>query len=84
MKLSQQLAAKISGEHQVEAATAAQIVDLVLNGIAEAVAAGNELNLIGVGTLRTEVVSQRQDYNPSTGVAMPIPASARLVFDPLS
>lgn len=82
MTPTDRLAARISSEHQLEVATAIQIVDLVLNGLAQAVARGGVVDIPGVGTLRTETVPERRDHHPSTGVAMITPASARVVFEP--
>ena len=82
MTLSHRLAAKIVSEHQLEAATAMQIVDLVLDGLAEAVADGDTIDIPGVGTLRTETVPERRDYNPSTGAPETTPSSVRVTFRP--
>ena len=82
MTLSHRLAAKISSEHQLEASTALQIVDMVLNGLAEAVAGGDAVDIPGVGTLRTETVAERLDHHPSTGAAITVPSSARVTFRP--
>ena len=50
----------------------------------EAVAAGDENSIPGVGMLRTETVPERRDFHPSTGAAMTNTASPRVVFEPAS
>ena len=84
MTLCHRIAGKVSTVYHLEPAKAAGIVDLVFNEMAEAVSAGDDITILGVGTLRTETVPERRDYHPSTGAAMTTPASVRVVFDPAS
>lgn len=82
MTLAHRLAAKIVSAHQMKVATAMQIVDLVLNELAEAVADGDTIDIPGVGTLHAETVPERRDYNPSTGAPETTPSSVRVTFRP--
>lgn len=84
MTLSDRITGKVSTLYRLEPAEADAIVNLILEEMAEAVAAGDEISIPGVGTLRTETVPERRDYHPSTGAAMTTPASARVVFKPAS
>lgn len=61
-----------------EAATTA--VNAVLDGIREAVTAGEKVQLLNFGTFETRERSARQGRNPATGEMMEIPASRVVVF----
>lgn len=84
MTLPHRLAGKISSAHQLEGATAIQIVDLVLNGLAEAIVGGDAVEIPGLGALRAETLPERRDLHPSTGAAITIPASTHVIFEPAS
>jgi len=55
-----------------------------LTGLADAIAAGVEIDIPGVGTLRTETIADRLDHHPSTGAAITVPSSASVTFRPAS
>ncbi len=58
-----------------EAAVAA-----VLQGITDALAAGDKVQLIGFGTFAVKAVAAKEARNPRTGEKIAVPASKKPVF----
>lgn len=63
-------------------AAATKIVDALMNMMAEAVAAGEEVSLPGFGKFRLKDRPARAGRNPATGEAITIAASKKLTFTP--
>lgn len=62
-----------------------QVRDLIgalLDGIADAVAKGEEVSLPGFGKFKRKETAARQGRNPATGEAIDIAASSKVTFTP--
>ncbi len=58
------------------------IVEDVLKAIADAAAAGDEVNFPGFGKFKTKDVPAREARNPSTGATIQVAASRKVTFQP--
>ncbi len=59
---------------------AAATVDLVLAAIADALAAGNQVKLAGIGTFTVKDTKARMARNPQSGEPVPVPAGKKVAF----
>ncbi len=55
-------------------------VNAVIDAIAEALAAGDKVQILGFGTFEVKDIAAKTGRNPRTGEAIKIPASKRPVF----
>jgi DNA-binding protein HU-beta len=69
-------------EHEVTKVFAREVVDSVLQSIADAAQKGEEVSIFGFGKFRVAERSARKGRNPQTGEAIKIAASKRLKFEP--
>jgi DNA-binding protein HU-beta len=58
------------------------VVDAVLKALADAAVRGEEINLPGFGKFKVQAKPARTGRNPSTGEAISIAASKKVVFQP--
>jgi DNA-binding protein HU-beta len=58
------------------------LVDSVLKALSDAAGRGEEINLPGFGKFKVQAKPARTGRNPSTGEAINIPASKKVVFQP--
>ena len=70
-----ELIAAIAAKSNLTKADASRALDAATETIAETLAAGDSVSLIGFGTFKPADRAARQGKNPKTGVAMAIPAS---------
>jgi len=77
-----ELAEKLAAAQGVTKAAAKAFVDDVLKAIADAAAAGEEVNLPGFGKFKTKDAPAREGRNPSTGAVVQIAASKKVTFQP--
>lgn len=75
-----ELADQIAASTGLTKADSRKIVDAVLSVIADAAAKGDEVSLSGFGKFKVKDSPARDGRNPSTGAAMHIAASRKLVF----
>lgn len=68
--------------NNMRATDAAAIVDAISDNMAEAVAAGNRIEVRGFGTFQPRKRATKVGYNPSTGQPMYLPASTTILFKP--
>ena len=68
--------------NNMRSADAAAIVDTISDNMAEAVAAGNRIEVRGFGTFQPRKRATKIGYNPSTGKPMHLPASTTILFKP--
>lgn len=54
--------------------------DAFCDAVAEALVAGNDVSIAGVGKLKTVDVAERQGHNPQTGEPITIPAHKKVRF----
>jgi integration host factor beta subunit len=69
-----ELVAQVAAKTQMTQQQIAQIVDLFLASIMEAVQAGDKVELRGFGSFRRRARRPRQGRNPKTGDAIEVPA----------
>lgn len=61
---------------------AASAIEAILDGISQALAVGDRVQLTGFGTFEVRQREQRQGRNPQTGAEIVIPARTTPVFRP--
>ncbi|WP_332774043.1 HU family DNA-binding protein [Phenylobacterium sp.] len=61
-------------------AQAKTLVDALLTGVRDALAAGDEVNLPGFGKFKVQAKPARTGRNPSTGAAIQIAAGKKVSF----
>lgn len=76
----QELVKKIAAESEISQKQAAAVLDNALNAIADAVAAGEKVQLIGFGTFEAKKREARAGLNPRTKEPVEIPATVVPVF----
>jgi len=77
---SADLIEKIAAANDLTKANAKKLVDGILDAIADAAAAGDEISLNGFGKFKVKTSAAREGRNPSTGAAIQIAASKKLGF----
>jgi DNA-binding protein HU-beta len=77
-----QLADQIAAQGGITKAQAKTLVDAFLDAIRDAAAKGEEVSLPGFGKFKVQAKPARTGRNPSTGEAIQIAASKKLVFQP--
>ena len=75
-----ELIEKIESDNSLTKTAAKTIVDGVLNAIADAAAAGDEVNFPGFGKFKVKESPAREGRNPSTGATVQIAASKKVSF----
>lgn len=76
------LAKSLSDTHGITEKQAHGVVNGLLDGIAGAVATGEEVSLPGFGKFKVKDMPERGGRNPSTGAAITIAASRKVTFIP--
>jgi DNA-binding protein HU-beta len=71
-----------SKDEKLSKAQAKSLVDGVIKAVAEAAVRGEEINLPGFGKFKVQEKPARPGRNPSTGAAIEIAASKKIVFQP--
>jgi DNA-binding protein HU-beta len=71
-----------SSDEKLTKAQAKGLVDGILKTLADAAARGEEINLPGFGKFKVQAKPARTGRNPSTGAAIEIAASKKVVFQP--
>lgn len=71
----QELIAKVAEKSGLSKKASALAVDAVLASIAEALAAGEKVNLVGFGTFEVRERAARIARNPQTGEPVEVPAT---------
>ena len=77
LQLTDALAQKVEGMTKKEAAEA---VNAILDVIADALAAGDDVKITGFGSFEVKARAARTGRNPKTGEAVEIPASKYVAF----
>lgn len=77
LQLTDALAQKVEGMTKKEAAEA---VNAILDVIAEALAAGDDVKITGFGSFEVKARAARTGRNPKTGETVAIPASKYVAF----
>jgi DNA-binding protein HU-beta len=77
--LVEQLAAQ---DDKITKAQARSLIEGVLAGIRDAAVRGEEVSLPGFGKFKVQAKPARTGRNPSTGAAIEIAASKKVVFQP--
>ena len=70
----------VAAEAAVSKKDAEAAVTATLNAIAEALKAGDKVQLLGFGTFEVKEVAAREGRNPKTGESIKIPASKKAAF----
>ena len=60
--------------------TTADVLNAILTAIAEAVASGGKVTLVGFGSFESRSRKEREGRNPATGEKMTIPAATVPIF----
>jgi len=76
------LVEKVAKECDLTKAAAEKALNSILGAIADAVAKGDKVTLIGFGTFSVSKRAAREGRNPQTGKAMKIPAKKIVKFKP--
>lgn len=76
------LIAKVAAEADLSRKDAEKAVAAVLDGITEALKAGDKVTLVGFGTFETRPRPARMGRNPRTGAIIRIPATKAPAFKP--
>lgn len=79
---TKELAKVAADKHGMTEKQALEVMSGLLDGIAETVAKGEEMNLPGFGKFKVKDMPERGGRNPSTGEAITIAASKKLTFTP--
>ena len=79
---TKELAKGVADKHGVTEKQAHDVFSGLLDGIAEAVAKGEEVALPGFGKFKVKDMPERGGRNPSTGEAITIAASRKVTFTP--
>ena len=69
-----QLVEKVAAEAQISKVAAKKAVDAAVEGVKEALKAGEKVQLIGFGTFEVKKQNARQGGNPATGKKIKIAA----------
>ena len=77
-----ELIKKVAAENELTQKAAAAVVDSVLNGIMDSLAAREPVTLFGFGSFSCKHRAAREGRNPATGKAIKIGASNTPVFKP--
>ncbi|WP_221793672.1 HU family DNA-binding protein [Oceanobacter mangrovi] len=77
-----ELAAAIAEKTDLSKEKAAEVINVVTDRIAQALAEGDSVSLIGFGTFEVRQRAERQGKNPQTGEAITIPAAKVPAFKP--
>ena len=77
-----ELIKKVAAENELTQKAAAAVVDSVLNGIMDSLAAREPVTLFGFGNFSCKHRDAREGRNPATGKAIKIAASNTPVFKP--
>ena len=72
----------VAKEADLTKVAAGAAVDAMLEGVAKALAAGDEVRLVGFGTFSVAERAATMGRNPATGEQMPIAASRNAKFKP--
>jgi DNA-binding protein HU-beta len=67
---------------KITKAQAKSLVDALLGAIRDAAVRGEEVSLPGFGKFKVQAKPERTGRNPSTGAAIKIAASKKVVFQP--
>ncbi len=70
----------IASTSDVSKVDASNALNLALDGISKALAAGDDVNITGFGKFKVAHRPERQGRNPSTGEALTIKASNQVSF----
>lgn len=70
----------ISEENNIPKTQADLAIKMVIDGIAQAMTSGKEINLLGFGKFNIGVRAARTGRNPQTGAEMQIPESKNVRF----
>ena len=77
-----ELIKKVAAENELTLKAAAAVVDSVLNGIVDSLAAREPVTLFGFGSFSCKHRDAREGRNPATGKTIKIAASNIPVFKP--
>lgn len=77
-----ELAEKVAEASGLTKVAAKGVVDSVFKVIADAAAAGDEVNLPGFGKFKVQERAAREGRNPQTGATVQIAAAKKLAFQP--
>ena len=75
-----ELVAKIASEAGITKSQAEKAVDGFVSAVFDALAVGDKITLVGLGTFSVVARSQREGRNPRTGAKIKIPASKAVKF----
>ena len=78
------VAAQIAANFDITKKLANEMITDVYNIIATAVAAGEDVKIGNVGTIKQVTRAARTGHNPSTGAKLEIPAKKTLKFKPFA
>ena len=78
------VAAQIAANFDITKKLANEMITDVYNIIATAVAAGDDVKIDNVGTIKQVTRAARTGHNPSTGAKLEIPAKKTLKFKPFA
>ena len=70
----------VAAEAEISKKAAEAAVNATFAAIANALKAGDKVQLIGFGTFEVKDVAAREGRNPQTGAAITIPASKKAAF----
>jgi len=76
-----QLVARVSGKANCTQAAAKEIIEALVDTVKEVVV-DESITLVGFGTFSVKQMNARTGRNPSTGEAIQIAASKKIVFKP--
>jgi integration host factor subunit beta len=74
--------ALLHSKAELDTVQAAKVTNIVLDGIAAAIASGLTVELRGLGTFSLRERRRRKARNPRTGEAVSVPARKVIVFKP--
>ncbi|WP_028292287.1 HU family DNA-binding protein [Oceanobacter kriegii] len=77
-----ELAAAIAEKTDLSKEKASEVITVITDRIAQALAEGDNVSLIGFGTFEVRNRAERQGKNPQTGAAITIPAAKVPAFKP--
>lgn len=78
------ISAELAANQSITKKAATEIVANVYEIIAAQIAAGNDVKINNVGTIKQVTRAARTGHNPSTGAKLEIPAKRTLTFKPFA
>jgi DNA-binding protein HU-beta len=82
MTTTNEIADKISAEHNLTKQQGKAVVEAVFAAITDSAVSGSETSIPGFGKFKVKDTPEREARNPSTGASIKVAAARKLAFAP--